>query len=83
MISVIKNPPTAKFHHYRIETDKIDILQLISTNQSNLLQNLNKGFKRMPKGEMYRYDQTRVGLNSLYCKRYVYSDTITSSNLKL
>ncbi len=44
---------------------------------------LNKGFKCTPKGEMYRYDQTRVGLNPLYCKRYVHTDTITTSNLKL
>ncbi|MCP4648863.1 MAG: hypothetical protein GY853_02110, partial [PVC group bacterium] len=44
---------------------------------------LNKGFIRTPKGEMFRYDQTRVGLNPLYCKRYVHNDTITTSNLNL
>ncbi len=44
---------------------------------------LNKNFKHMPSGEMFRYDQTKVGLNSLYCKRYVHSDRITTSNLNL
>ncbi len=44
---------------------------------------LNRNFKCMPNGEIFRYDQTKVGLNSLYCKRYVHSDRITTSNLNL
>ncbi len=44
---------------------------------------LNKNFKCMPNGEIFRYDQTKVGLNSLYCKRYVHPDMITTSNFNL